>query len=381
MHKVDETGATVGGEFQDGDVGLGVPATLLGAKWHNAVQRELLAVTEAGGLPPDDGDDAQLLEAIRRLTQRPINLLWNGDLRLWQRGSNATIVDGAPKYTADHWWVSCTGAGNVTVSRQVLDGDVAGLPPDPDSSITLTRNGVVNPALASLRTYLEDLRRFQACDVTLSFYAKGGGGNIPGLTVKVLQIGGVTTEVHSSNHVLTTDWQRIELPIALPPVSSGANFRLEIRLEFSGLPVWAAQLTCFQLQYGAVATEWSNWPAHLSTPVARRYFQKSYHLQTAPGTATSVGLRRRGDTGPDLWNLAEALFPMRDDLLTPGLAPTVRWYAPDGTPDAVRVGGVNAAVTGTTGASGTTTGYPTIGSSPAYGLIEGHWTADAELAL
>lgn len=64
MHKTDAPN-NVANEFSDGTIPL-TPGTSLGAKWHNAVQRELVNVVEnAGpGAVLNDADDGQVLTAL-----------------------------------------------------------------------------------------------------------------------------------------------------------------------------------------------------------------------------------------------------------------------------------------------------------------------------
>ena len=59
--------ATPGGEFTEGSAAGGIPATLITSEWLNSVQRELLAVLTAAGMPLDPDDDAQLAGAISKL--------------------------------------------------------------------------------------------------------------------------------------------------------------------------------------------------------------------------------------------------------------------------------------------------------------------------
>lgn len=56
------------GKFTDGNPLLGQPASLDPASWANAVTDELLTVIEAADLVPAEGDNAQLLKAIRTLS-------------------------------------------------------------------------------------------------------------------------------------------------------------------------------------------------------------------------------------------------------------------------------------------------------------------------
>ncbi|ABS69701.1 Tail Collar domain protein [Xanthobacter versatilis] len=58
--------------FRGRDTNAGLPGTRLTAGWANAVQEELLAVIEEGGLVPSDADRAQIAEVLRRLVQQGI---------------------------------------------------------------------------------------------------------------------------------------------------------------------------------------------------------------------------------------------------------------------------------------------------------------------
>jgi len=64
MHKTDAPGATITNEFTEGNPSLSIPATEVGSKWLNTIQRELVAVVEGAGLTLNDLDDDQLKEAI-----------------------------------------------------------------------------------------------------------------------------------------------------------------------------------------------------------------------------------------------------------------------------------------------------------------------------
>lgn len=74
MHRIDHptaaavipTPAAPGapGFFTNGSPSTGVPATIPGADWANALQEEIAAVIEAAAIPLDKEDNAQLLQAI-----------------------------------------------------------------------------------------------------------------------------------------------------------------------------------------------------------------------------------------------------------------------------------------------------------------------------
>lgn len=68
MDRIDTPGATAGQLFQNGNPFLGILGTILGAKWANGVQEEIVRTIEAAGITPSDTVVNQLLQAIQVLT-------------------------------------------------------------------------------------------------------------------------------------------------------------------------------------------------------------------------------------------------------------------------------------------------------------------------
>ncbi|HEY1035532.1 MAG TPA: hypothetical protein VGE09_11185 [Pseudoxanthomonas sp.] len=64
MHRIDGPGATLDGQFTEGDPTQGVPATTVTGAWLNALQEEIAGVVEAAGLALEKANNGQLLEAI-----------------------------------------------------------------------------------------------------------------------------------------------------------------------------------------------------------------------------------------------------------------------------------------------------------------------------
>lgn len=65
MHRIDGDGATVTGQWTEGNPSTGVPATELTADWMNAVQNEIENVIVTGaGAALNKANNAQLLAAI-----------------------------------------------------------------------------------------------------------------------------------------------------------------------------------------------------------------------------------------------------------------------------------------------------------------------------
>lgn len=71
MKKIGDITATAdqNGEFTNGNVAAGVPPTLLESGWFNSVQREIINVLVAAGVPQNKDKDDQLSEAIKNLAK------------------------------------------------------------------------------------------------------------------------------------------------------------------------------------------------------------------------------------------------------------------------------------------------------------------------
>lgn len=65
MHRIDGAGATVTGQWTEGDPSTGTPATEMTADWFNAIQNELENVIVTGaGIPLNKASNSQLLAAL-----------------------------------------------------------------------------------------------------------------------------------------------------------------------------------------------------------------------------------------------------------------------------------------------------------------------------
>ena len=81
MHRIDEYGHQ-DNRWVVGNSTTGVPATVMGAAWPNAVQEELCGLVEAAGITLEKGNHTQLLAAIQTLiggAGRPLGALLPDD--------------------------------------------------------------------------------------------------------------------------------------------------------------------------------------------------------------------------------------------------------------------------------------------------------------
>lgn len=71
--------ATAEGEWRPGNPGTGQQATPMLSSWFNMLQRELVGIVESAGLALDQANDAQLLEALTRLSARKVTTITAAD--------------------------------------------------------------------------------------------------------------------------------------------------------------------------------------------------------------------------------------------------------------------------------------------------------------
>ena len=86
-------------------------------------------------------------------------------------------------------------------------------------------------------------------------------------------------------------------------------------------------ITGVQLEAGTSATDFEFLPRDVNTTRCQRYYQKSYDLDTTPGTATDSGVGWNGSSGDSGGNAA-FIPPFKTTMRA---APTVTGYARDGT--------------------------------------------------
>lgn len=135
-----------------------------------------------------------------------------------------------------------------------------------------------------------------------------------------------------------------------------------------------------QLEAGLAATTHALRPFTVELGLAERYYQKSYDIATAPGTATTTGQIAARSPATGGTNMDTFQKGIMTRFRT---APTMTWYSPaTGTAARFRdfTGAADVTVTGTTGNGETTTGFPTCASGPtATNLITAHYVADARM--
>ena len=138
-------------------------------------------------------------------------------------------------------------------------------------------------------------------------------------------------------------------------------------------------ITGVQLEAGTTASDFEFLPVDVNLKRCQRYFQKTYNLDTAPGTATDVGVgwtSGSSDSAGNVSYLPNFMCSMRT-------SPTVTGYARDGTSGQGYFNRSGTAGNGTFNShmrgENSVSVYVALGGTNVVGTVAAHVTMDAEL--
>jgi hypothetical protein len=230
----------------------------------------------------------------------------NGGMDVWQRGTTSASITTSQVYTADRW-TAVTGASTGTVVSRQTTSDTTNLPFIQYCARVQRSSGQTGTSLVQFAQSMESVNsvRYAGQSVTLSFYARAGANySSASNALNVLMLTGTGTDQQvlvgytgsvsaiNSFATLTTTWQRFTFTATL---ATNTN---EIGVDFYYTPTGTAgaadffEITGVQLEIGSVATPFSRAGGSIQGELAacQRYYEKSYALATAPGTATQTGM-------------------------------------------------------------------------------------------
>jgi len=343
MHRNPGPNSGPSSSFVNGDPVAGTPGTIVDGGYMTSVQEELAGFVEGQGLTLDVADNTQLQTAIlQAITTTGLrNPLINPGFDVWQRGTTATVSAGG-KYTADRWFQESSLIGNSTLTTSrvaAAPGDIGvTLPQGTKHFIEIDwAAGGGGGARGYLEQRIENVRRYAGKVLNVSFYAKrkNAGTNVLVIPRIVQNFGSggspqvITTG--TNQNVLTGVWARYDTTIAVPTIagkiigSSGDDW-LGIRLEHD-IPDLSAggHFAQVEVHVGTAPPPAEIRPTETELALCMRYFQKSYNVDTAPGSNAGAGVLHGHDvSGPNIQPL-QRLFPVRMRA-----SPSVVWYAPTG---------------------------------------------------
>ena len=224
------------------------------------------------------------------------NLVINGGMDVWQRGTSFALAANVPTYTADRWYNARSSTGQ-TVSRQITN-DTTNLPNIQYCARVQRDSGNTSTTEVRLAQAFETVNSIPVAGqvVTLSFYARRGANYSAASNFLGSQIiigtgtdqnpltGGYTGQslLSSATPTLTTTWQRFTQTATIPATAT------EITTLFTFTPVGTAgaadffEITGVQLELGSYATTFSRTGGTIQGELAA--CQRYYYRQTGNST-------------------------------------------------------------------------------------------------
>ncbi len=332
------------------------------------------------------------------------NYIINGDFRfqLWQRAVSQAELDTnfTPRYLAADRWYIASKATKIGTGRQAFPPGQTEVPGNPRHYARFSTNsGLTAESMGYFGQCIEGVGTFAGETVTLSFYARGNTSAKLGVAfVQHFGVGGSPDngDIVAGAVNVTTAWTRFTVTLGIPSISGktigSANDHLRLRFWMDaganyagisgglGFQTWYVDIANVQIERGSVATTFEYRPDALELALCQRYYEKSYNLASAPGTA-----ERNGAFVSTLSTVYLFAAPKVSFVVPKRSIPAVAIYSTqDGAVASYaenNAGGVHvtnrpAIVTYTS-----TTGFEiqTNGSGQAGNIGRAHWTADAEL--
>lgn len=316
------------------------------------------------------------------------NKIINGNFDIWQRNSSMSST-GVGSFAGPDRWITLTdgndGTGSRQWSRQAFTLGQTDVPGEPRYFARFAVTSVYTGATYHrVGQAIESVRTFAGETVSISGYIKSDASR--NITVKLIQnfgTGGTpSSEVETNVGTVsaTTSWQQFEFSVTLPSISgkilgTDDNDYLLLCFDCPGNTTFQLDLARIQVEKGSTATDFDERPVTMELILCQRYFEKSYDLDTPPGTATTTGCEQITVPVP---GTALMKFPTKFKVRKRAI-PTLKSYSPQsGSSGKLYVEGSDRTAT-----------YQYV--SETSGVIywsnntsnknhqRYHWTADAEL--
>lgn len=247
------------------------------------------------------------------------NLLINGEMSVFQRGTLANRPDGEG-YTIDRWSFASLGTGtsNWGVGTFTVSDSSPILPVPSPPRYWLGLNVVAGTNTAWLRQKIEQVAVYHNGKATLSFWMRSGvAGKKVGVRI-IQDFGGGTGAsaavfVEGTVFTLTTSFQKYTYTFDVPSIDGktlgsvpSGNDCLQVLFDFTSATGYGGQLAgqtglfevaMVQFERGAVATDFERRPEAIELALCQRYYEKSYNLGTSPGSGVNQGREAHASTG------------------------------------------------------------------------------------
>ena len=228
--------------------------------------------------------------SVKHLGRR--NLLINGAMQIWQRGTSFT---GSNSYTADRWLTDTAGAHTRSTDT----------PAPFDYSIKLnpsSGNAVLRQAI-ELSAAGEGGIFQSGQQFTLSFWLKSsaGGEGINVFIASSTTVAGATTQMASAIGIATTTTGWVKYTYTFTQsVAVGSNDTCYNIVPYVVAPSGDIYITGIQFETGSVATDFEHRMIGEELAACQRYYQGFFNPQLVGSRNTSTRLRIAASTTVDM---------------------------------------------------------------------------------
>ena len=254
------------------------------------------------------------------------NHVINGAMEISQRALSATAGNGT--YVCLDRFRNWASGAATTVSRQAFTVGQTDVPRFTKYMRCVVGSNSGNGDYSTFATHIEGVEKCDAQTMTLSFYAKASSAL--GLSFEPIQNfgSGGSGRVLLTPHkfTLSTSWTRYTYTFTWPSISgktiggtNHANFELNFwmsagsslnsRTGSLGNQAGTFEITGLQIEDGTVATPFEHIPLGETFQLCKRYYEKSFPMDTAPFN------NRAGEPGAQggaLWFKKAAVHPPTD---------------------------------------------------------------------
>jgi hypothetical protein len=299
------------------------------------------------------------------------NAIINGGMDIWQRGTSSTAVGYG---TADRWYQNNAG-GTGTFAQETTT-----VPTGARYAMKFTASSSAAP---QIHQYIETMQviPLQGQTVTLSASMGASTSTAMGLdlayTTSVDSGAGASwttiTPTSTTSGTSVTTYQRLNSVYSIPSTATSLRVRLySVNNIANTVVVYFGNV---QLELGSYATTFSRAGGTIPGELAacQRYYEKSYEIETTPGTATQVGMSLLQLPTASTGNI-RFITPFK---VTKRTAPSIALYDGAGTINKVMYDYGNGK-TGTAVPSQTNVDVYSDGTTNKYEMGF-QWTANAEV--
>lgn len=244
--------------------------------------------------------------SLRSLLGR--NAIINGAMRYWQRGLSLP-ASARIGYLADRWRdVALTST--VAASRMDMGVGDLGVPSRYFKRIVVASGNAAGAAVNHQQA-IENVRTFSGKTVVYSTYVRAAANGF--ISLELVQSFGTggnpsaeVSGIGAKKIAVTTGWNRVSITATLPSVAgktlgtngndalvavtwfdAGSSF--DSRTQALGNQSGTFDVTCCQLELGDAPTDFEIRPEATELILCQRYGEKSYDVDTQPGTGTVSG--------------------------------------------------------------------------------------------